>query len=136
MLRITNAGLATTSLVANRSNLTLDFDVPLFAPCKASSPLQPQYTLTYQAGIPVLNGSAVFVPITAVLTIVQAVGKCGCARTKIYSETFNVSFQGQTATPASVTIASVGRIGSLRSFGTCAGATRYGVTDSITVTLG
>ena len=134
MLKITPAGQSGTTLTANRIDLTLDFDVPLATPCRLIGGMQPQYTLTYTSGQPVVNDTTAFVPITAVLTLVQAVGKCGCAKTKIFTETFNVSFQ-DNLTASSVSIASEGRVGMLRGINCNTCGTRYGVTDSVRITL-
>lgn len=129
---ISPSGLATTALVANQLSLTAEYVETLPMQCGACSSLQPQYSIAYTTETPTLNGSAVFVPVLATITIVSG---NGCqTRTRLLNERFTVSFQGQTAVPASVTIASVGRTS--RPDGVkCGRAHRIAITDSITITI-
>lgn len=129
---ISPSGLATTALVANQLSLTAEYVETLPMQCGACSSLQPQYTIAYTAGTPTLEGTAVFVPILATITIISG---NGCqTKTRLLNERFSVSFQGQTAVPASVTIASVGRTS--RPAGVkCGRAHSIAITDSITITI-
>ena len=96
-----------------------------------ASSVQPLATLVYSTGAPVLNGTTVFVPVTARIAIVTG---SGCdAKTQLFTEQFYVAFQGQTAVPTSVTITSVGRVqgGANVQRGR---AYAYSINDSLTVT--
>lgn len=129
---ISPSGLSTTALVANQLSLTAEYVESLPMACGACSSLQPQYSIAYTAGTPILNGTAVFVPVLATITIVAG---NGCkTKTRLLNERFTVSFQGQTAVPTSVTIASVGRTD--RPAGVkCGRAHAVAITDSITITI-
>lgn len=79
------------------------------------------------------NGTTVFVPVTARVTVVTQ--GCGCnAKTQLFTEQFYVAFQGQTAVPTAVTITSVGRVqgGACVQCG-CAHA--YSINDSLVITI-
>lgn len=131
MLRLSPVGLAAAP-VANQLSVLATFREKLCHPFCIDSSVQPLATLEYTTGTPVLNGTTVFVPVTARLSIVTG---CGCkAKTQLFTEQFNVAFQGQTAVPTAVTIASVGRI----QGGTCVRcgcAYAYSVNDSLTMTI-
>lgn len=84
-------------------------------------------------GTPILNGTTVFVPVTARVTVVTQ--GCGCnAKTQLFTEQFYAAFQGQTAVPTAVTITSVGRVqgGACVQCG-CAHA--YSINDSLVITI-
>lgn len=133
MIRISPVGLATTSLVANQLSALITFREKLCHPFCIDSSIQPLATLEYTAGTPVLNGTTVFVPITARITIVTK--GCGCnAKTQLFTEQFYVAFQGQTAVPTSVAIESVGRLQG-GSCVKCGCAYAYSINDSVTVTI-
>lgn len=131
MLRLSPVGLAAAP-VANQLSVLATFREKLCHPFCIDSSVQPLATLEYTTGTPVLNGTTVFVPVTARLSIVTG---CGCkAKTQLFTEQFNVAFQGQTAVPTAVTITSVGRI----QGGTCVQcgcAYAYSVNDSLTITI-
>lgn len=131
MLRLSPVGLAAAP-VANQLSVLATFREKLCHPFCIDSSVQPLATLEYTTGTPVLNGTTVFVPVTARLSIVTG---CGCkAKTQLFTEQFNVAFQGQTAVPTAVTITSVGRI----QGGTCVRcgcAYAYSVNDSLTITI-
>lgn len=131
MLRLSPVGLAAAP-VANQLSVLATFREKLCHPFCIDSSVQPLATLEYTTGTPVLNGTTVFVPVTARLSIVTG---CGCkAKTQLFTEQFNVAFQGQTAVPTAVTIASVGRIqGGTRVKCGCAYA--YSVNDSLTIAI-
>lgn len=132
MLRISPVGLAAAP-VANQLSVLATFREKLCQPFCIDSSVQPSAALEYSAGTPILNGTTVFVPITARLTVVTP--GCGCkAKTQLFTEQFYVAFQGRTAIPTSVTITSVGRLqgGSCVKCG-CAHA--YSVNDSLTITI-
>ena len=108
------------------------FREKLCHPFCIDSSVQPLATLVYSTGTPVLNGTTVFVPVTARITIVTGSG-CN-AKTQLFTEQFYVAFQGQTAVPTSVTITSVGRVQSGANV-QCGCAYAYSINDSLTVTI-
>lgn len=131
MLRLSPVGLAAAP-VANQLSILATFREKLCHPFCINSSIQPLATVQYSSGTPVLNGTTVFVPITARLTVVTGSG-CN-AKTQLFTEQFYVAFQGQTGVPTAVTITSVGQLqgGSCVQCG-CAHA--YSVNDSLTVTI-
>lgn len=131
MLRLSPVGLAAAP-VANQLSILATFREKLCHPFCISSSIQPLATVQYSSGTPVLNGTTVFVPITARLTVVTGSG-CN-AKTQLFTEQFYVAFQGQTGVPTAVTITSVGQLqgGSCVQCG-CAHA--YSVNDSLTITI-
>lgn len=131
MVRISPVGLAAAP-VANQLSILATYREKLCHPYCITSSVQPTATVEYSSGTPVLNGTTVFVPITARVTIVTP---CGCnAKTQLCTENFYVAFQGQTAVPTSVTITSVGRIQG-GSCVTCGKASAYSVNDSLTIAI-
>ena len=131
MLRLSPVGLAAAP-VANQVSLLATFREKLCRPFCIDSSVQPLATLEYTAGTPILNGTTVFVPVTARLSIVTG---CGCnAKTQLFTEQFYVAFQGQTAVPTAVTINSVGRIQNGACV-KCGCAYAYSVNDSLTITI-
>ena len=132
MLRISPVGLAAAP-VANQVSLLATFREKLCQPFCIDSSVQPSATVVYSSGTPILNGTTVFVPITARITIVTP--GCGCnAKTQLFTEQFYVAFQGRTALPTSVTITSVGRVKGGACV-TCGCAHAYSINDSLTVTI-
>lgn len=131
MLRLSPVGLAAAP-VANQLSVLATFREKLCRPFCIDSNVQPLATLEYTAGAPILNGTTVFVPITARITVVTGSG-CN-AKTQLFTEQFYVAFQGQTGIPTAVTITSVGRVqgGACVQCG-CAHA--YSVNDSLTITI-
>lgn len=131
MLRLSPVGLAAAP-VANQLSILATFREKLCHPFCINSSVQPLATVQYSSGTPVLNGTTVFVPITARLTVVTGSG-CN-AKTQLFTEQFYVAFQGQTGVPTAVTITSVGQLqgGSCVQCG-CAHA--YSVNDSLTVAI-
>ena len=133
MLRISPVGLAAAP-VANQLSILATFREKLCQPFCIDSSVQPSATVTYSSGTPILNGTTVFVPITARITIVTP--GCGCnAKTQLFTEQFYVAFQGQTAIPAAVTITSVGRVQG-GSCVKCGCAYEYSINGSLTITIG
>lgn len=131
MLRLSPVGLAAAP-VANQLSILATFREKLCHTFCINSSVQPLATVQYSSGTPVLNGTTVFVPITARLTVVTGSG-CN-AKTQLFTEQFYVAFQGQTGVPTAVTITSVGQLqgGSCVQCG-CAHA--YSVNDSLTVAI-
>ena len=131
MVRLSPVGLAAAP-VANQLSVLATFREKLCHPFCIDSSVQPLATLVYTTGTPVLNGTTVFVPVTARITIVTGSG-CN-AKTQLFTEQFYVAFQGQTAVPTSVTITSVGRVQGGANV-QCGCAYAYSINDSLTVTI-
>lgn len=131
MVRLSPVGLAAAP-VANQLSVLATFREKLCHPFCIDSSVQPLATLVYSTGTPVLNGTTVFVPVTARITIVTGSG-CN-AKTQLFTEQFYVAFQGQTAVPTSVTITSVGRVQGGANV-QCGCAYTYSINDSLTVTI-
>ena len=132
MIRISPVGLAAAA-VANQLPILVTFKEKLCQPFCIDSSVQPLAMVEYATGTPILNGTTVFVPVTARLTLVTP--GCGCnAKTQLFTEQFYVAFQGQTGVPTAVTITSVGQLqgGSCVQCG-CAHA--YSVNDSLTIAI-
>ena len=106
---VSPVGLAAAP-VANVANIMATYKEKLCRPYCIDSTIQPQVSVVYTTGTPRLNGTTVFVPVRATITIVTQMNKCGCnAHTQLFTEDFVVAFQGRTALPTSVTLANVGR---------------------------
>lgn len=131
MVRLSPVGLAAAP-VANQLSVLATFREKLCHPFCIDSSVQPLAPLVYSTGTPVLNGTTVFVPVTARITIVTGSG-CN-AKTQLFTEQFYVAFQGQTAVPTSVTITSVGRVQGGANV-QCGCAYAYSINDSLTVTI-
>ena len=132
MIRLSPVGLAAAP-VANQLSVLITFREKLCHPFCIDSSIQPLATVEYSTGTPILNGTTVFVPVTARLTVVTQ--GCGCnAKTQLFTEQFYIAFQGQTAVPTAVTIESVGRLQGGANV-TCGKAYAYSVNDSVTVTI-
>lgn len=132
MITISPVGLAAAP-VANQLSILATFREKLCKLICSDSTLQPQVSIVYTRDAAQLVGTTVFVPITATVTIVTP--GCGCkATTQLFTEKFVAAFQGRTALPASVTIASVGRTQNLSNV-TCGKAHSVTVNDSLTVTI-
>lgn len=131
---ISPVGLAAAP-VNNVAAIMATYKEKLCRPYCIDSTIQPQVSVVYTTGTARLNGSTVFIPVRATITIVTQDNRCGCnAHTQLFTENFVVAFQGQTALPTSVTLANVGR----DAFGsnvTCGRAYSYTINDSITITL-
>lgn len=131
MIRLSPVGLAAAP-VANQLSILATYKEKLCHPFCITSSVQPLATLEYTTGTPSLNGTTVFVPVTARLTIVTGSG-CN-AKTQLFTEQFYVAFQGQTALPTSVTVTSVGRLQG-GSCVRCGCAYSYSINDSLTITI-
>lgn len=131
MIRLSPVGLAAAPVV-NQLSILATYKEKLCHPFCITSSVQPLATLEYTTGTPSLNGTTVFVPVTARLTIVTGSG-CN-AKTQLFTEQFYVAFQGQTALPTSVTVTSVGRLQG-GSCVKCGCAYSYSINDSLTITV-
>lgn len=120
--------------VANQLSAMVTFKERLCEPFCANSSNQPNATVTYSAGTATLNGTTVFVPITASIQLLTP-SKCCKAIPQMFTATFLVAFQGRTTLPTSVTIESVGTEQGVACVKQ-GKATSYVINDSITVTIG
>lgn len=122
--------------VANQLSEMITFKAYFCKPFCIANSNQPNATVRYEVGQPVLNGTTVFVPITAFVQIVVP-EKCGCGAKVIpYTGRFEVAFQGRTTLPTTTpTIESVGTKQSLACVNN-GEANAYVINDSITVTIG
>lgn len=132
MMCVSPVGLAAAA-VANQLPLLVNYKEKLCRAICVNSTAQPQVTIVYTHGTPTLNGSTVFVPMTAVITVVTP-GVCCKATTQLFTEKFVAAFQGQTAVPTTITVATVGRKQELSNL-TCGRAHSVTIDDSITVTI-
>lgn len=106
MVTLSPVGLATAQ-AANSVSLLATFKEKLCKTVCATSTEQPQATVALRNETPMLNGTTVFVPIVATITLVTP--SCGCrAMTQVITERFLVAFQGRTTLPTSVTITPAG----------------------------
>lgn len=107
MAILSPVGLAAAP-VANQVALLATFKEKLCRCVCATSSNQPFATVTFRNDTPTLNGTTVFVPIVATITITTP-NACKCqAETQVITERFVVAFQGVTTLPASVTINQLG----------------------------
>lgn len=132
MLRVFPVGLAAAP-VANQLAIHVNLRKKLCKPYCIDSSNQPFASVEYTAGQAILNGTTVFVPVTAHMTV--TVPGCGCyAKPQLLTEQFYVAFQGQTALPTNVDIVSVGRVQNGADV-RCGCAYSYSVNDSLTITI-
>lgn len=132
MVYISPVGLATAP-AANSVSFLATFKEKLCRYICENSTNQPEAFITYKNETPILNGSTVFVPVVATITIVTP--GCGCAATtQVITERFMVAFQGQTAVPTAVTITSEGVTQRLFKI-VCGKSNCYAINDSLAVTI-
>ena len=94
----------------------------------------PFATVTYRNETPVLNGTTVFVPIVATITITTP-NACKCqAETQVINERFVVAFQGRTTFPTSVTINQLGMTQGLIKI-VCGKSNCYAINSSLSVSI-
>lgn len=132
MVTLSPVGLAAAP-VANQVSFLAVFKEKLCRHVCSTSSNQPQATVTYRYETPVLNGTTVFVPIVASISIVTP--GCGCAATtQVINERFVVAFQGRTTLPASVTITQNGTVQGLIKI-VCGKSNCYAINSSLTVSI-
>ena len=119
--------------VPNRVSLLATYKERLCRRIRENSTNQPEAFDTYQTGTPVFNGTTVFVPITATVTIVTP--GCGCAATtQVIVEQFEATFQEQTGLPTNVVLATEGQTQKLANV-QCGSSNCLAIYSSITVTI-
>jgi hypothetical protein len=132
MTEILPVGLASAS-VANQLSILASYKEKLCRPYCVISSIQPQVNITYSVGTMRLQGTTVFVPITAVIDIITETCPCN-AKAHLYTENFYVAFQGRTTLPASVNVTSVGRVG-VPTCIKCGKAHSYTLNDSLVISI-
>lgn len=132
MVTLSPVGLATAP-VANSVSFLATYKEKLCKTVCATSTNQPQATVALRNETPILNGTTVFVPIIATITLVTP--GCSCnAVTQVINERFLVAFQGRTSLPASVTINSLGIQQGLIKV-VCGKSNCYAINQSISVSI-
>lgn len=132
MVFLSPAGLAAAP-VANSLSLLATYKEKLCRCVCSTSTNQPQAFVSYKYETPIFNGSSVFVPIVATVTIITP--GCGCKATpQVINERFMVNFQGQTAAPTAVTITQNGQAQGLIKI-VCGKSNCYAINDAITVSI-
>lgn len=131
---ISPVGLATAP-VANTVSFMATYKERLCRPFCIDSTIQPQVSVVYTTGTPRLIDETVYVPIEAVITVVTQSKQCGCnAHTQLFTESYKIAFQGQTALPSAVTLSSVGR-DMAGSNVNCGYAFSYTINDSLALSI-
>lgn len=119
--------------VPNRVSLLAIYKERLCRRVCANSTNQPEAFVTYQHGSPVLNGTTVFVPVIATVTIVTP--GCNCAATtQVITEKFEAAFQEQSALPTAVAISTEGQVQELANV-SCGSSNCLAVYSSLTITI-
>lgn len=129
MVLLSPVGLAAAP-VANQVSLLATFKEKLCRCVCSNSSNQPFATVSYRNEQPTLNGTTVFVPIVATITIAMP----GCESPQTITERFIVAFQGRTALPASVTITQSGSVQGLYKI-VCGKSNRYAISSSLIVSI-
>lgn len=129
MVTLSPVGLATAP-VANQVSLLATFKEKLCRCVCSTSSNQPFATVSYRNETPVLNGTTVFIPIIAAITIAMP----GCSAPQTITERFVVAFQGRTTLPASVTITQSGMTQGLIKI-ICGKSNRYVINSSLSVSI-
>ena len=133
MVTLSPVGLATAP-VANQATFLATFKEKLCHYVCANSTNQLFATITYRNETPVLNGTTVFVPIVATITITTPNAYKCQAETQVINERFMAVFQGRTALPASVTIEQLGMTQNLIKV-VCGKSNCYAINSSLAVTI-
>lgn len=132
MVHISPVGLAAAP-VANSLSFLANYKERLCRCVCATSSTQPQAVVSYKNDTPTLNGTTVFVPVIATVTIITPT--CNCkAESQVITEKFMVAFQDQTALPTAVTITQDGQTQGLIKI-VCGKSCCYSINDSLTVTI-
>ena len=132
MVYTSPVGLATAAAV-NSVSMLVTFKEKLCNSICANSTNGPESSVTYTYETPIFNGTTVFVPVVAKVTIITPT-KCCQSSTQVITERFMVAFQGQTGLPTAVTITSEGLTSGLYKV-MCGKSNSYYISDSIAVTI-
>lgn len=123
--------------VPNTLNFLATFKEHLCHKFSVNATTQPTSTVTYTTGTPKFNGTTVFVPVSAQITITTPSNRCGCNQNvQTFTENFEVAFQGQTGLPTAVSAPTSVGIDKLAScVNACGIASAYTINDSLTLTI-
>ena len=125
-----------TAQVPNRVSLLAIYKERLCRRVCDNSTNQPQpgvTIVTYKTGTPVFNGTTVFVPVIATVTIVTP--GCGCkATTQVITEKFMAAFQEQTGLPTNIVLATEGQTQELANV-SCGSSNCLAIYSSLTITI-
>lgn len=121
--------------VANQLSVMATYKEKLCQAFGVNSSNQPSATVTYTAGTATLQGTTVFVPITASIQLLSP-SDCCKAIPQMFTERFMVAFQGRTTLPTSVSVVSAGTEQTTACVKNNSKAYGYLINDSITITIG
>lgn len=122
-----------TAQVPNRVSLLATYKERLCRRICENSTNQPEAFVTYKTGTPIFNGTTVFVPVIATVTIVTP--GCGCqATTQVIVEEFMAAFQEQTGLPTNVVLSAEGQTQRLANV-SCGSSNCLAIYSSLTVTI-
>lgn len=121
--------------VANQLSVMASFKEKLCQPICANNSNKPSAIVSYTAEPATLQGTTVFVPVTASIQLLTP-GNCCKAIPQMFTEKFVVAFQGRTTLPTSVAIESVGTEQDIACVDKYGKAHGYLINDSITITIG
>lgn len=133
MITISPAGL-TAAPTANELALTAMISERFcnYSYCTDSTN-QPQTTVNYTAGTARLEGTTLFIPITASVSVILP-SCCNNALAKVYTERFVVTFQGVTAMPTAIAVNNLGQ-DVLPAYANCGVAHGLNIYNSLTVVI-
>lgn len=133
MLHVIPAGLAAAP-VANSLTVMFAFKERLCNLVSVTSTNQPQALVEYTLGTPILNGTTVFVPVTARVNIVTP-NSCKCEATpQVITERVMIAFEGQTALPTATSITPHGMTqGLIKVVNGC--SCTYAINQSVTIAI-
>lgn len=132
-INIAPAGL-TAAAVPNELRVTAIIKERLCGSYCINADMLPQATVTYTVGTPRLRGTALFVPITATVSIVAR--GCGCqAKTYLFTEQTEVSFSDVTVAPTALPTLVVAGEDVIPAFVNCNRANGVQIADSLIITI-
>lgn len=132
-LNIAPAGL-TAAAVPNELRVTAIIKERLCGSYCINADMLPQATVTYTVGTPRLRGTALFIPISAVVSIVTR--GCGCqAKTYLFNEQTEVSFSDVTVAPTALPTLVVAGSDVRPAFVNCNRANGVQIADSLIITI-
>ena len=132
-INISPAGL-TAAATSNELRVTAIIKERLCSSFCINADMLPQVTTTYTVGTPRLRGTALFVPISAVVSVVTR--GCNCqAKTYLFHEQTEVSFSDVTTAPTAIPTLTVQGSDVQPAFLNCNRANGVQIADSLVITL-
>ena len=122
-----------TAQVPNRVSLLATYKERLRRRICENSTNQSEAFVTYKTGTPIFNGTTVFVPVIATVTIVTP-GCCCQATTQVIVEEFMATFQEQTGLPTNVVLSAEGQTQRLANV-SCGSSNCLAIYSSLTVSI-